>query len=141
MAKLITKKPNNPRLFSFRDSRSHLDAATFSPPIKELNFTSSNAWIHHAVVGTLSIMADVFIGSSVLRDAGISFDQVSLLVGNRVLICFSEDLQYFLGLKESLKDYFSSISAWDKEMQSVKRFLWINVVGTPLEFGVIQGNW
>lgn len=70
----------------------------------------------------------------------VSFEQVSLQRDNRILISFSskEFLESFLGLKESLKNYFSSISAWDKGVQSAKHFLWINVVGTPLEFWSLE---
>lgn len=79
----------------------------------------------HLAVAILFITADVFIASSILWDVGVSFEQFSLIGDNRILISFpsKESLESFLGLKASLKDYFSSILAWDKGVQSAKQFL------------------
>lgn len=78
----------------------------------------------------------MFITSSILKDPRVSYCNVSILGDDQIIISFpyKENLESFLGLKETFKEYFSSISTWERGVQSSKRFIWINIFGSPLEF-------
>lgn len=50
-----------------------------------------------------------------------------------MLISFnsSNKLLTFLGTKDSLKEFFSDVSAWNNWIASSRRLVWINVLGIP----------
>lgn len=80
--------------------------------IKNIEIASLDSWLSYAAVVTVILSIDLFLINSVLYNAEVTFDQISLLGDNRVLISFDscEKHTAFLGMKHSFKEFFFDIS-------------------------------
>lgn len=105
-----------PRFYPLKDSRSYLEATKHEAPARNLRLNSSNSWLSFAVVVTLKLASVVSIANSILKAAKISFDTISIIEYNQVIVAFpnKESLENFFAPEESLIEYFSNIVVWDR---------------------------
>lgn len=92
------------------------------------------------MIATLKISVDVFLIKSILKNIEVSFDKVSLIGDNRVIISFAskDNMLAFLNSKCSFQEYFSQLLQWDDHFHVSKRFLLINIYGVPPQFWTVS---
>lgn len=103
----------------------------------EVTVQENKEWLCNSAVVTCKVQSDVLLMKSILNDTNVRFDSVSLLGDNRVLVTFATKqlLDDFVTSKDSFSEFFNSVEYWStSQVQSVKRFVWINVIGIPLQF-------
>lgn len=134
-------KPSPPpqwKQFNVSDDRSYLQATKNVP--KEIHVQTEQSWLSYVAIASLRIIFDVFIIKTILKDVEVPFISVSLIGDNRVLISFdsNENLQGFLNLQDSFKEYFMDLKAWNDQCSISRWFLWINVFEIPAEFRTLD---
>lgn len=84
---------------------------------------------------TVILSTDVFLIHSILSDAEVSFDHISLLGDKRILVAFdnSNKLLAFLSIKEALQEIFSDIKPWTDQVVASLWLVWFNVLGVPVK--------
>lgn len=73
--------------------------------VKKVEIATSDSWLSYVAFVLVILSTDAFLIKSILIDAEVTFDQLSLLRDNRVLISFdsSGKVTTILGIKHSFK--------------------------------------